>query len=248
MKIFFIQNNVEGLLSALFYSFVAKVVPDEVTDGEIYQQKIDDEITYIKTDAAQAERVQTALTRYGGYDIIRRLKNCMLSCDENATSTAFRYAYKTLFFKKDISGNLADPTVAQFVFTEQKVLTERHHIIGFLRFRESAGGVIYARFSPDNDITELVAPHFLKRLSGLPFVIHDIKRNKIAISDGFALKFDHTDLPAAFTPSDDEEAFANLWRRYYKEINIEERKNLKQQDRFMPRRYRKFMPETYERF
>lgn len=248
MNVFIAEKNIEGLLSALFYSFVAKILPDKITDGKVYQQGFSDVITQIKTDEKQAERVQTALIKYGGYDIIKRIKICLLSCGEEAALISFRFAYKTLFYKKDVSGNLSDPVVIKFTFEEQKVWTERHHIMGFLRFRESAGGVIYARYSPDNDITELVAPHFLKRLSGLPFIIHDVKRNKIAVSDGFALKYDYTDLPANFSPSENEENFLNLWRRYYREINIKERTNLRGQDRFMPRRYRKYMPETYEKF
>ena len=149
-------------------------------------------------------------------------------------------------YKKDLSGALNDKTVSDFVYTVQKVCTETHRIKGFLRFSESHGGVIYARYSPDNDVTELVAPHFVKRLSGLPFVIHDVKRNKIAVSDGYNVLFDKTELPASFVPSARETAFADLFKTYYREINVEERKNTKQQDAYMPKRYRKYMSETYE--
>lgn len=247
MIIFIAEKSLDGLLSALFYSFTQKTAPGKVTDGTAFQPGMYDSVIKIETNAPQAERVKKGLIRYGGADIVRRLSVCLLSCEEEAFTAAFRYAYKTLFLRKDISGNMADPVTAQFIFTEQKVWRERHNILGFLRFAESAGGVIYARYSPDNDITELVAPHFLKRLSGLAFVIHDVKRNKAAVSDGYSLKMMRTG-EAAFIPSAEEKNFAALWKRYYEEINIPERLNPRQQRRCMPVRYRKFMPETYEKF
>ena len=66
---------------------------------------------------------------------------------------------------------------------------------------------MYAKYIPDNDITELIAPHFLRRLGNLPFIIHDGKRGKIAISNGKSLEFRHTDLPANFVPSENEKEF-----------------------------------------
>ena len=246
MNVFFIENGIDGLLSSIYFSFEKKILPDKVTDGNGYQQELTDSEFYIKTDMEKANKIADSLTRYGGYDVIRRIKSCMLSCEPNAFLYAFRFAYKTLYYKKDLSGALSDKTVSDFAFTEQKVWTEAHRIKGFLRFAESHGGVIYARYSPDNDVTELIAPHFLKRLSGLSFVIHDIKRNKVAVSDGFNVLLDKTELPASFVPSERETAFADLFKTYYREINIEERKNTKQQNSYMPKRYRKYMPETYE--
>ena len=73
-----------------------------------------------------------------------------------------------------------------------------------------------------------------------------MKRGRLAISDGFRLKFDDTDLKADFKPSERETEFENLWKRYYKEVNIAERKNERQQNARMPKRYRRFTPEAYE--
>ncbi len=247
MKIFIIENDINALLCALFFSFERRAIPDAVFYYEANrQQGFADEVFEIKTDDKKAERISDALVNYGGYGIISSLKTCLCSSDENAALYAFRFAYKTLFLKKDVRGNLADKTVSDFTFTVKKVWTEAHRIKGFLRFSESHGGVIYARFSPDNDVTALVAPHFVKRLSGLPFVIHDVKRGTIAVSNGYELILDKTKLPASFVPSEKETKFEELFRTYYREINIEARKNLKQQDGYMPRRYRRFMPETYE--
>ena len=246
MKIFVVDNNIDGLLSALFLSFTEKVVPDAIADKNIYQPRLDALSMDIVSDKAKADRVKTALYKYGGDDIIAHLKVCLLSCDKNALTIAFNYAYLLLKERKDISERLSEKAVSDFSYTVQRVLHERHIISGFLRFKESAHGVLYAQYAPDNDITELLAPHFLRRLGAIPFIIHDGKRNKIAISNGRSIKVQHTDLPVNFSPSNNEEHFNRLWKRYFREINIKERKNTRQQDGYFPRRYRKYCFETYE--
>lgn len=246
MKIFLIDKSIDGILSALFYSFTEKIIPDCVIDKMIYQPRMDALGIDVTTDPVKSKRVKTALFKYGGDDIIALLKVCLLSCEEKAISVAFFFARLTLEYKKDVSGFLSEKCVSDFSYTVQKVLHERHIVSGFIRFRESVRGVMYARYAPDNDITELLAPHFLRRLGNVPFIIHDVKRNKIAISDGNSIKIDFTSLPTVFSPSENEYELNCLWRKYFQSINVKERKNLRQQAEYFPHRYRKYCFETWE--
>lgn len=246
MKIFLIDNCIDGLLSALFFSFTEKVCPDYVEDKKRYQPRLDTISVNIPTDKTKNERVKAALFKYGGDDVISHLKVCLLSCDNNSLSIAFHYAYLMLKERKDISEKLSEKSVSDFSYTVQRVLHERHIVTGFLRFKESARGILYTEYAPDNDITALLAPHFLRRLGATPFIIHDGKRQKVAISNGQSIRICTTNLPTNFTPSERESEINLLWRRYFKEINIKERKNTRQQDGFFPRRYRKYCFETWE--
>jgi len=246
MKVFVIDNDIDGLLSALFFSFTEKITPDEVVDKKIYQPRLDAISMEVVSDKAKANRVKFALFKYGGDDVIAHLKVCMLSCDKKSLTIAFLYAHFMLEKRKDTCEFLSEKCVSDFSYTVQKVLHERHIVSGFLRFQESSNGVLYARYAPDNDITALLAPHFLRRLGATPFIIHDGKRNKIAISNGKSIKIEHTDLPSNFCLSDNEENFVALWKRYFNKINIKERPHLKQQDSYFPRRYRKYCFETWE--
>ena len=246
MKLFLIDNNIDGILSALFYSFVEKIIPDDVVDKRTYQPRIDALSINIPTEKEKAERVKTALFKYGGDDIIAHLKVCLLSCEKNALLIAFNYAHLTLKLRKDVCDMLNEKAVLDFSYTIQKVLHERHILLGFIRFQESSHGILYAKISPDNDVCHLLAPHFLRRLGAIPFIIHDGKRGKVAISNGRAIKICETNLPTDFSPSEVEAEMNVLWHRYFQEINIKERKNTRQQDGFFPRRYRKYCFETWE--
>lgn len=246
MTIFVTERSIDGVLCSLFYAFTEKVIPDNVVDKITYQPQIDALLINIPTDIEKAQRVKTALYKYGGDDIIAHIKVCLLSCEHKALFIAFNYAYLTLKLRTDVGNMLNYKEVSDFSFIIQKVLHERHIITGFLRFAESKNGVLYARYAPDNDITEILAPHFLKRLGKIPFIIHDGKRKKIAISNGKQIKIQTTDLPSNFIPSENEQAINDLWKKYFNSINIKERRNIRQQNNYFPHRYRKYCFETYE--
>ncbi len=246
MKIFTIDNNIYGILSALYFSFTENIIPDLIEDVKTYQPRFDGVIINVPTTQSFSERVKTALFKYAGDDIIYHLKICLMCKENTALIYAFNYAYLILKYRTDVSEMLGEKAVSDFSYTVQKVLHERHVFTGLIRFRESLRGVLYARFSPDNDIVELLAPHFLKRLGKTPFIIHDISRNKLVMSDGNKLKTANTDIPANFTPAEKENAVSNLWRKYFTSINIKERVNLRQQNNYFPRRYRKYCYETWE--
>ena len=216
MTIFICDNNIDGLLSSLFISFIDKVKPSKIIDRTIYQPRFDAYIRQIKTDKEQAERVKKALYSYGGDDFIAHLKLCLSSCDINALTIAFNYAHLTLTMRTDVSEYLSEKSVSDFSYVVQKVLHERHIICGLLRFKESASGILYATYSPDNDITSILAPHFLRRLGHIPFIIHDVKRNKIAISNGKAIKIDYTNIPSNFISSKSEDDINALWKNIFR--------------------------------
>ena len=128
----------------------------------------------------------------------------------------------------------------------RKVRGEVHLFSGFLRFSEGANGVFYAPFEPDNDILELLVPHFLARLRCQPFIIHDVKRQTAALYNTTELVFTRTDQKVSVSLSDAEEDFQRLWKEYYRSVNIAERPHEKQMKGYMPVRYWKYMPEKRE--
>ena len=246
MTVFLVEKSLTGICSALVYAFTERVTPDGVFPHGTITRNFTDRYIEIENDNEKAHRVLRALTKYGEENISEHIKICLLSCEATAVKTAFDYARFTLSERRDVSSFLADNRVSDFYYTIKKVISENHRLKGFIRFKETASGILYAPYSPDNDITELLCPHFVKRLSNVPFIIHDVKRKKAGVSDGKRFKIMATETDALLNLSKDERSWENLWKNYYKAVNIKERRNKKQQDNLMPVRYRKFLPETYE--
>ncbi len=246
MNVFIIQKNLDGILQSLYYSYINNVLPDKILDEKMYQPFIGAVTIEISPIDCELSRVKNALIKYSGKSILNQTEICLKAQDENALKIAFDYCYQTLKYRSDISGCLSFDAVSEFFITVRKVLNERHRALGFLRFSVTKNGIMYAPFSPDNDIIDMVSPHFYQRLNKTPFVIHDLKRNKVAISNGEQVFYTQTTCKAELTLSENEEAFLSLWKKYFSAVNIVERKNLRCQANFLPKKYRPFMPETYE--
>ena len=195
----------------------------------------------VETDFAVAEKAQNRLLSFDR-DCMRDLDILLRSGMENNEQIAFRYFRLLAKIKLPVGKRLADLDVFHAVECMKKVGNEIHKFHGFIRFMETASGALYAPFSPDNDICDLLAPHFKARLPQFPFVLHDVKRKKATVYDGQTLFTAPLD-EANILLSADETGWRSLWKKYYAAVNIPSRERLKQMRGYMPARYWKFLPE-----
>ncbi|MDW7668278.1 MAG: TIGR03915 family putative DNA repair protein [Bacillota bacterium] len=119
-----------------------------------------------------------------------------------------------------------------------KVSKEKHRFLGILRFKD-LNGVLFSKISPDNDIVELIMPHFADRFKSENFIIFDDKRLKAGIYNQKQWYITNIDEKLYSKFSDVEEVYEEMWKEYFKAIGIKDRKNTKAQFQFLPARYRK---------
>lgn len=247
MTTYFFDGTKNGLLSCIFESFYEKRIPDDVST-ECVQCGLLDEIVTIKTDSEKAERVYKCLKNSKTKYLVSDFNLTFRSGEKKRFKVLFDYLNVAISNKNiDVSKAFALPEIQAFTDLKNRIYTETHRFKGFLRFMETEKGVCYACYEPDNDITELLVPHFTARLQS-PFIIHDIKRNILALCDGKRYKIlDGGNNGVTVFMSESEEIFLDLWQQYYKSINIEERKNLRQMRNYMPERYWKNLSEKHEK-
>lgn len=247
MTTYFFDGTKNGLLTCIFESFYEKRIPDDVTT-ECVQCGLLDEIVTIKTDNEKAERVYKCLKNCKTKYLVSDFNLTFRSGEKKRFKVLFDYLNVAISNKNiDVSKAFALPEIQAFTDLKNRIYTETHRFKGFLRFMETEKGFYYACYEPDNDITELLVPHFTARLQS-PFIIHDIKRNILALCDGKRYKIlNGGDNGVTVFISESEEIFLNLWQKYYKSINIEERKNLRQMRNYMPERYWKNLSEKQEK-
>lgn len=247
MTIYFFDGTKNGLLTCIFESFYDRRIPDDVTT-ECVQCGLLDEIVTIKTDNEKAERVYKCLKNCKTKYLVSDFNLTFRSGEKKRFKVLFDYLNVAISNKNiDVSKAFALPEIQAFTNLKNRIYTETHRFKGFLRFMETEKGFYYACYEPDNDITELLVPHFTARLQS-PFIIHDIKRNILALCDGKRYKIlNGGDNGVTVFMSESEEIFLDLWQQYYKSINIEERKNLRQMRNYMPERYWKNLSEKQEK-
>lgn len=243
MKIFITDGTVTGFFTAVFSAYAEKECL--ITSDNNIQLSLDSEIINVFGDNEKSMRVQTAIEKCdltAVDDIILALH----SCDPLKEQTAFEYIKKLLVFKSPISKRLSLPEVIEFNELLYKIRGEVHRFKGFIRFMESKDGVLYAPYSPDNDITDLIMPHFAERMKSERFVIHDTKRKVAGMYDGREWIICGVGEAEVYL-SEYEQAFKNLWKKYYSAVNIKERHHEKQMKGYMPVRYWKYLPEKEQK-
>ena len=240
--IYFFDGTKAGFLTAFLRAFSDE---NAIVSSQKIQLPLGEEPLFIPTDCDRAKRAEERLLTFD--------KHCMEDLDillrsgmDEREQVAFRYLRLLALHKRPIGKRLAEPDVFRAVECIKRVRLEIHHMHGFIRFMETASGALYAPFSPDNDICDLLLPHFRARLPEYPFVLHDVNRKKAAVYDGnssFLAPLAEADILLA----SNEEGWKSLWRQYYDAVNIPSRARLKQMRGYMPTRYWKFMPEKQEK-
>ena len=239
MKIFITDGSFVSFYTAVFNAYIEKDCI--ITSNNNIQLALGSEVIRVNYDIDKFERVRAGIAKYDTYaekEILLVLK----SCDLNREQIAFEYVKKLMSVKAPIRKRLSITEVIKFNDILHRVTYETHKLTGFLRFMECSGGVLYAPYSPDNDITDLIMRHFTERLKSERFIIHDIKRKIAGIYNGRQWVIGRVD-EAEICLSENEKSFENLWKKYYKAVNIEERPHEKQMKGYMPVRYWKFLPE-----
>ena len=195
----------------------------------------------VVTEPEKAEAFRTHTAAAYGKEALRLIDYGFRSGaeDREALLTAFIQALAEGRDPKDLSDN----RLLRFRKSLSRISFEVHRMVGLLRFRELSDGSLHAEIEPDNDIVDLLIPHFRTRFPSERWVIRDLRREKAVSWDGSkALIFPYRDA-APMNADRNEEQVKDLWRLYFKTIEIQERRNPKLQARFVPRRYRKHLPE-----
>lgn len=239
MKVFITDGTAAGFYTAVFLSYREKDAV--ITSQENRQLSFDTEVINVEADREKEKRVRARIDgtdRYAAGDIDLALRSCD-SLKENVCAEYIKLLIKS---GRPVRKMLSHPTVIEITEIIQRVTGELHKMKGFLRFMETESGALYAPYSPDNDITDLIAPHFKARLGGHKFAIHDVKRKKAALCDGTDWFMAEVGEAEVYL-SEYERSFEALWKKYYTSVNVKERPHEKQMKGYMPVRYWKFLPE-----
>lgn len=227
-----------------FYTAVFDAYKNEnciITSQGDVQLGLGYELIEVERDENKAERVKRKLNLLDA-GALNDIKLILKSCDPLKENIAFEYVKLIVKNGGAVRNMQADPRVLEATDVISKVTGETHRMKGFLRFMENADGVLYAPYSPDNDITDMLSVHFAERLGGQKFVIHDVKRKIAALYDGNEIIMTRVEDAEVYL-SEYEKYFENLWKQYYKSVNILSRPHEKQMKGYMPVRYWKFLPE-----
>lgn len=236
--IWFFDGSKDAFLTAFLCAFRDE---NAILSAGSQQLALGQESVFVRADTEKARRCEARLKELDA-GCMRDLDLLLRSGEDTRGQIAFSYLRMIAQKRRPVRQMLAEDAVRDATECMRRVTFEAHRLKGFVRFLESESGALYAPISPDNDIADMILPHFRGRMPDIPFVLHDIRRKKAAVWDG-----EHTFLApldrAEIVLSADEADWQKLWRQYYASVNIPSRTRIRQMKGYMPVRYWKFMPE-----
>ncbi len=246
---FLYDGSWQGLLTAIYQAYCSPKEPDRILAEGDPQSELFVENIPIVTDMDLAEKVSQSARQKISPLAWRQALNAFLSEETEVGTMIYRYWQYGWRIGRDLDRHLEDARVRAIHQLADKVTKESHRMKGLLRFQQVEGQppFLYAPYSPDNNITGLVAPHFARRLANEKWIIHDLKRGLAALynqKEWLITDFHPEQLPQL---GQSEVAWQNLWQTYYHHLAIKERCNPSLQRRNMPMRYWQFLTETHPR-
>ncbi|WP_312701360.1 TIGR03915 family putative DNA repair protein [Sedimentibacter sp.] len=235
------DGTFEGLLTCIYYHY-KKAKVNGIYFLTEYQQDMLNDCRIVDTDMEKARTVSDAIIDKISNEAYIKVFYCYLSDLNYKENTILDFLIFAFKYGKNTMNFYTHDKVLLINKTYLRVANEVHRFLGILRFSD-AGGFLFSKFSPDNDIVLLMAEHFADRYKYEKFIIYDEKRKKGLIYADNSWEIKENIHINDIEKSQNEKIIQSLWKQYFTDLAIKERVNYKLQFQFVPSRYRKNMAE-----
>jgi probable DNA metabolism protein len=251
MTIFICEDHLDGIFTAIYDAWESKkghgnikIYVDKIRNLELFCEYIE-----VKTDTEKAAKVARTVWNKIGSRNYQSLIEAGYSQDAEKADAIYHTIVIGLALKNgwEVLNHLSNPYVRKVSELSRKVWNEVHRYMGFVRFKELAGGVLFAMISPEIHVLPLLGSHFSDRFRNEDWVIYDSnrkifllhkKQKQWVLVDGEELNLTFVD-----EISPDEEKLQELWKGFCENISIKERESYKRQRQVLPLRFRNHMVE-----
>lgn len=245
------DGSFEGFLCAVFDVYEYKIQDPEIVAAHRHQPSMFAEPHFVNQDIAHGQRVWKGLEKKLTLEAQKQVKRTFLSELEGIENTLLQYVQYAFASDVSIEEDFSHAAVLTVFQTAKKVWREKHRMEAFVRFQHTVDGLYYAIIDPDYHVLPLIAEHFKTRYADQRWMIYDTRRkygmyydlnsvNQVQINFTEIVN-DGADVSSVY---DAEEAiYQQLWKQYFKSVNIAARKNTKLHIQHMPKRYWKYLPE-----
>jgi probable DNA metabolism protein len=242
------DRSFEGFLSLVFHIYDKKLEPLKITTEDNGIELFSTSLSH-PTDNNKAERVLSGLTQKSSNKIIRFIYSCFLSeCDgiEMKLLHLIKFIFKDEGYK---ISDFSDPIIMDLHKVKKMIGREVHRMHAFVRFQETKDHMWACEINPDFNVLPLIGKHFKDRYPALEWLIYDTKRKYAIHHKDHTISYvtiDTANKSCLISPevlTEEELKYQDMWKQYFKSVNIEERNNEKLHLRHVPKRYWPFLIE-----
>lgn len=242
MIVYQFDGSFEGLITCFYHAMKNRETPSFISGENIQGNFLKVDLDII-TDLEIYRKMERYLIDKCTFECFEAAYKAFLKDDECLYQQLFYFINHAKKFREQTLFMRTDESIYQVIKAKSCVEREAHKMIGFLRFKKLGNELLYAEYMPSSNITGLISHHFKDRFNQYNFIIHDRKRKIYAIYDRkncLIGKYADEKLESNIEIEDEYEKF---FRTYHKHLAIPERKNVRLQMNFMPKKYWKFITE-----
>lgn len=251
MQILSYDGSFEGWLTSVFIVYEYGFGDVKISTKENLQPSIFGNVMPVETNEVKALRVMSGLKKKISSSALRQLHNSLLSEIPGIEDIMLSYCRHAFSQKENIELDFSHAAVLCIQQTAKKVHREKHRMEAFIRFQLTTDQIYFAICEPDFNVLPLIINHFEKRYADQQWLIFDGKRKYGFFYDlnrveAVTINFDQQnssgkDIKTIHSPG--ELLYQDLWKTYFKSVNIQARKNTRLHIQHMPKRYWKFLTE-----
>ncbi|MDO4262252.1 MAG: TIGR03915 family putative DNA repair protein [Eubacteriales bacterium] len=250
IRVFQCEDNLTGILTGVYDAWASRLGHSGVrlVVGES-DQELFCEYETVETDLEKAEKVLRTVRGRMGEEAALMIAGAAACTDGDKADMIYRMIALGLSLPdgRRICGMLGHPVMQRMLELSRRAGNIASRYMEFIRFRETAGGVLLSVIDAEADVLALIAPHFADRLPLEHWLIYDRRREKAAVHPAgkswFLAEEVREDALREMEDSREEEQFGALWKCFHRAVAIEERKNPGLQNSFLPLKFRGLMKE-----
>ncbi len=249
MTVFTCVDSFDGILCGVYDAWTSRLGHENVylELADMGNLRMFAEYRQVEEDPEKAAKVAGTIRRKAGQEVYERVYRASLSCEEQKADRIYRFLVCALRIGPEVVRMLQIPAVYELFRMNRFVANEALHMIEFVRFSRTDGGILFGTVEPRNDVITLMAPHFADRLNAEDWIIYDEKRRSAvihrALGEWIAADLPDDSFRRKLMDSGDQKEFENLWKTYHQHIAIAERENPRCQRNHLPLRFRPHMTE-----
>ncbi|MEK5757692.1 TIGR03915 family putative DNA repair protein [Acinetobacter variabilis] len=250
------DGTMTGLLSCVFRAFEFKEFDVKVTANPQAQNGLFDDFIHVASNESQGQRVWQGLKQKVSSSSLKAFYYAFLSEKEQAFQNLFDFAVYVFQNQRPVDKDYGHHAVIGMSQWCKQVGREKHRMEAFVRFKKAKDGSFLSLVKPDFNVLPIISRHFKERYQDQRWLIYDEQRQygiyydlndvhqiemnaemvdpqiRIGHSQSFSIELD-----------DEEVLYDQLWKDYFKSVNIQARQNIKLHIQYVPKRYWRYMNE-----
>ena len=242
------DGTYEGSLSVIFETYRLGSPATNIVVEDEQQAHLFEHAVAVTTQPEHAARVRKGIAERCSEKALRMLYRCFLSEKPGIEMLIYQFVALSVERGENIEDNFLNDTVLQLHKINKQIGREVHRMHAFVRFQETPDQLFVALIEPDFNVLPLLGPHFEERYPAFRWLIYDTRRHFGLYHAGHATEFitfdhqQHGQLTKEML-THAETDYQQLWKTYFKSVDIPERRNLKLHLQHVPRRYWKYLIE-----